>query len=106
MAMKSSRLWDMVKKMVKTVMVGNRVFMVEKLHKVNPRGKMVLVMVPSVQSSLKSVSLRDITKERKTKLNTSSKAALVMTPSVQSLLKLVSLREITLGRAKAPKSPV
>ena len=74
------------------------VFMVEKLHKINPLWKVVLGMFPSVQSSLKSVSLRDITRGRKTKLNTSSKVVLVMTPSVQSLLKLVSLLEIAGGR--------
>ena len=46
---------------MKTVIVVNRVFMVEKLHKINPLWKVVLVMFPSVQSSLKSVSLLDIT---------------------------------------------
>ena len=36
MAMQSNMLRDKVMKMVKTVIVGNRVFMVEKLQKINP----------------------------------------------------------------------
>ena len=92
MAMKSNRLWDKVRNTVRTVIVGNRLFMVERLQKMDPLWRVVPVMTPRVQSLLKLVSLREMAEGRR------NRVVLVMVPSVQSLPRLVSLREIAYGR--------